>query len=171
MWKLKQVDAWSNPEEGSWNYNDSWTVGETRNENPEEDLFDLIRPEYRKDYYTEDIGTDPDCVELRERKTDRPVFCAELHDEITTSVEEIISECQKEAPKALFTKSAAAEKANQIIELANDDELKELNLSISIEDFDETDSVLPAELIDDVQYIGWEEIENTILDKETKAQR
>ena len=50
MWKLKQVDAWSNPEEGSWNYNDSWTVGETRNENPKEDLFDLIRPEYRKDY-------------------------------------------------------------------------------------------------------------------------
>ena len=81
MWKLKQVDAWSNPEEGSWNYNDSWTVGETRNENPEEDLFDLIRPEFRKNYYTEDIGTDPDCVELRERKTDRPVFCAELQDE------------------------------------------------------------------------------------------
>ena len=87
------------------------------------------------------------------------------------SLEEVILECQRIAPKALFTKSAAAEKANQIIELANDDELKALNLSILIEDFDETNSILPAELIDDVQYIDWETIENTILDKETKAQR
>ena len=87
------------------------------------------------------------------------------------SLEEVILECQRIAPKALFTKAIATEKANQIIKLVNDDELKEPNLSISIEDFDETDSVLPAELIDDVQYIDWETIENTILDKETKSQR
>ena len=87
------------------------------------------------------------------------------------SLEEVILECQRIAPKALFTKAAATEKANQIIGLADDDELKALNLTISIEDFDEIDSFLPAELIDDVQYIDWETIENTIVDKETKAQR
>jgi hypothetical protein len=87
------------------------------------------------------------------------------------SLEEVVLECQRIAPKALFTKAAATEKANQIIKIADDDELKALNLSISIEDFDEIDSIIPAELIDDVIYIGWEEIENTILDKVTKAQR
>ena len=80
MWTLKQVDAWTD-ENDNWIYNESWEIGTSGKENPEEDLFDLIRPEFRKNYYTEDIGTDPDCVELRERKTDRPVFCAELQDE------------------------------------------------------------------------------------------
>lgn len=80
MWTLKQVDAWSD-EDDNWIYNESWEIGTSGKENPEEDLFDLIRPEYRKDYYTEDIGVEPDVVELRERKTDRPVFCAELQDE------------------------------------------------------------------------------------------
>lgn len=75
-WKLKQIDAWAESE-GNWNYNESWEIGESDNENPEDDLFNLIRPEYRRNYYTEDIGIEPDVIELRERKTDKPVFCAE----------------------------------------------------------------------------------------------
>ena len=76
-WQLKQIDAWADLD-GGWNYNESWEIRQVTTENPEKELMNLIQPSYRKNYYTENIGCYPDVIELREKNTDRPIYCLEL---------------------------------------------------------------------------------------------